>query len=530
MAPAHGQDAHAAEVGRAVASARQAALAALARCRTQHGMRGEYTDAVLGYGSALRTGALLDAAALWEAEGLGDGDIAAARHEVVELAAAYTETVNEWAAAFAACNRATDHLPDGFFDAETAPPEVAALYRHKDEVMERRSAASVAHIEAVKALRETSARRNELFSQALMARLAVEREMGGTAPATYRTRLSAADKAMLGDVMEMFPTQMSAHANAGNLPVNISRATGKRAHYTSKTFLKTSTPRHGLLFPPPDVLPGSPELGWSAEATMGSMEEFLTKPRGPGVGLGRMGWGDTPENRATLQALIEDGTFNQVTARMFESDRARSARRRKGGAVKNHTARATVVSTGRGLGIAVEAVDTVTHRGSTPSARVQFSDRRSMTHEFGHFMEFNNPDVYGPCVEFRERRSGGVDAKRVRYGGTARKPEYVVEGGFVTPYIGRVYEGNAGGHTEVFSVAVESMLVPRTSGALLGGDVSCDHSLPYTATRDGRRVVDFEDPPTRDEEHFNLVLGILATANRHVPDTLDLGSGEVGAG
>lgn len=519
--------AHRAEIGKRIDSARGEAVAALELFRTRHGQREAYTAAVTRYGSALREGALFDAAELWETEQVGDADVADLRHQTHDACQVYADSVDAWADAFQAYRKASFDLPgDRYDEVEDLPPEVAALYHAKEDAMARRAAADREYASRCDRLREMARRRNELFSQAVQARLSAERDMGGAAPKTYRTRLSAADREMLGDVLSMFPADMSARANATNTHVNISRASGKRAHFTSRTYLKTTKPRNVLVNPPEDAATGMAGIGWSASMTTRPMDEYLSDPSLRGPSLGGHRWEDTPDNRAALQALMDDGVLNTAMPSLLYTYAER--RRRE---PKDLRTTASVVSTPYGLAIAVDAVDTKTSTDyDNPTAKVQFSDRRSMTHEFGHFMEFDNPEIGAACVEFRTRRAGGPDAKLVRHGGSKRNPELVVEGGFVTPYVGRVYEGNRGQHTEVFSVGVEKVLCPDRSGDLLGGEVNCAGALPYCTIAKGetRRSVAVGDPLPRDEEHFNLVLGLLATANRPVSDAGSSGSEDQG--
>jgi len=84
------------------------------------------------------------------------------------------------------------------------------------------------------------------------------------------------------------------------------------------------------------------------------------------------------------------------------------------------------------------------------------SQTSTLWHEFGHFVEYSNPEIYRSMVDFRDSRA------------TSRKPESLnkltdatfysrtevaLPGNYISPYVGKVYTGKNA--TEVFSMGLQ---------------------------------------------------------------------------
>ena len=80
----------------------------------------------------------------------------------------------------------------------------------------------------------------------------------------------------------------------------------------------------------------------------------------------------------------------------------------------------------------------------------------TLYHEFGHFVEFNNPKLALASRDFIESRATGLIEKLSVITGDKeyRDDEVAYPGNFITPYVGKVY-GERGIPTEVVSVGLE---------------------------------------------------------------------------
>lgn len=327
--------------------------------------------------------------------------------------------------------------------------------------------------------------RQRLFAEQVRKTLEQERELGGSVRLAPKTRMSKADRAMMEQCLGLFPTEMIAFAEAqggGGLRMVRSK---RRAHYVFRRSSKVKISHASVLNARSAVL-GRPT--WHRDFS------YARNPEKAFVD-GDIDWDvtveDTPENRSLLQRAVDeynDGLPSSTPARKH---------------ARIHTVSAPAWQSQDDARLAV-IVDEAYYRygwdGSDQAGELTFNDPASMTHEFGHHMEARNPEVSAACRSFLKRRTEGLP--RERYGDTTsrKKVEVVTPDGFVDRYIGKHYDDAH--HTEVFSMGVEA-LGTGAHGGLLGITVN-------TGTL-AQGVV--ADKPS-DPEHFNLVMGLLALANK----------------
>lgn len=115
------------------------------------------------------------------------------------------------------------------------------------------------------------------------------------------------------------------------------------------------------------------------------------------------------------------------------------------------------------------------------------SHETTFWHEFGHHVEFSNPEVYQASMSWVRSRATSEQPQSLNsLVGTDyyRKNEVALPGNFFSPYVGKVYPG--GGKyktTEAFSMGFQHFHSPEA-------------------------MVKFYE---RDPEHFQLIVGILST-------------------
>ena len=160
----------------------------------------------------------------------------------------------------------------------------------------------------------------------------------------------------------------------------------------------------------------------------------------------------------------------------------------------------------------------------------------TVVHEMSHDMEVE-PQIHQACLAFLDRRTAGAEPVQAR----AVDDFLVLPGDFYSHYVGRTYEQQGGGqrvHTEVLASGMDAiipMLCPSyydkyKDGKLLPNTPlipeieECDivKRIRATLTKDGGVQVIDVPPSTRyDDEHRNLVLGILSAIHADAPTTTE---------
>lgn len=160
----------------------------------------------------------------------------------------------------------------------------------------------------------------------------------------------------------------------------------------------------------------------------------------------------------------------------------------------------------------------------------------TVVHEMSHDMEVD-PQIHQACLAFLDRRTAGAEPVQAR----AVDDFLVLPGDFYSHYVGRTYEQQGGGqrvHTEVLASGMDAiipMLCPSyydkyKDGKLLPNtplipeieERDIVKRIRATLTKDGGVQVIDVPPSTRyDDEHRNLVLGILSAINADAPTTVE---------
>ena len=160
----------------------------------------------------------------------------------------------------------------------------------------------------------------------------------------------------------------------------------------------------------------------------------------------------------------------------------------------------------------------------------------TVVHEMSHDMEVE-PQIHQACLAFLDRRTAAPS----RFKRAAVDDFLVLPGDFYSHYIGRTYEQQGGGqrvHTEVLASGMDAiipMLCPSyydkyKDGKLLPNtplipeieERDIVKRIRATLTKDGGVQVIDVPPSTRyDDEHRNLVLGILSVIHADAPTTVE---------
>lgn len=160
----------------------------------------------------------------------------------------------------------------------------------------------------------------------------------------------------------------------------------------------------------------------------------------------------------------------------------------------------------------------------------------TVVHEMSHDMEVE-PQIHQACLAFLDRRTAGTEPVQAR----AVDDFLVLPGDFYSHYVGRTYEQQGGGqrvHTEVLASGMDAiipMLCPSyydkyKDGKLLPNtplipeieERDIVKRIRATLTKDGGVQVIDVPPSTRyDDEHRNLVLGILSAIHADAPTTVE---------
>lgn len=138
---------------------------------------------------------------------------------------------------------------------------------------------------------------------------------------------------------------------------------------------------------------------------------------------------------------------------------------------------------------------------------IRVDDNKStMVHELAHRMEDGNPHLRAVCEEFIRRRTtddNGVQERPIRY---FRDKEPVFKDHLTHAYIGKMYPKK---HTEVLSMGMEMLMFGKYGGGYgLSPVTNTTHMTP--GSEDESRV-------TEDQEHMNLIMGLLLSA-KHTTD------------
>ena len=139
---------------------------------------------------------------------------------------------------------------------------------------------------------------------------------------------------------------------------------------------------------------------------------------------------------------------------------------------------------------------------------IRVDDNKStMVHELAHRMEDGNPHLRVVCEEFIRRRTtddNGVQERPIRY---FRDKEPVFKDHLTHAYIGKMYPKK---HTEVLSMGMEMLMFGKYGG---GYGLS-----PVTNTKHMTPSSENESRVTKDQEHMNLIMGLLLSA-KHTTDS-----------
>ena len=472
---------------------RHAVMESLSKLRTLpssewrgSGQMKEYVSSTITHGAVLRDNVVSAADAAWEKEGITDDQVRQLWEDKKRHDATRKEHQAEMDAIIAQEEALKESNP-GWQDDTELSSRIRELGNRWATMSDEWSNESV---RLGKELFTVNKRRAELFTAAVHDTLAAERPLGGQPLLDSGVRLSKDDMAMCSQVMSKFPTDMIDYANARRIPMTMRRSK-RRAHYVSNTRRKKKESRAGVLSAS-DALRG--DRYWHA-----SMNYVSPEPDGTiqDRHVGRMDTvPDTPDNRSVLEERIATWKLDNPRA------------------PKNKTPVITKVSYANADGSEMtrlalyipEAYSTFTVRNSATTCELTFHDPETVAHEFGHHLEYNNPEIGFACKEFLARRTEGMERITYLKGKTRAKDEMVVPDGFVDCYIGKDY-ANSTSHTEVFSMGVEGVMT-GAHGGLLGIEIDTGRLHSEGVVKRYRS----------DPEHFALIMGLLSSANRDVSD------------
>jgi hypothetical protein len=421
-----------------------------------------YIAAVTAHGAVLRDNALAATEAAWEEAGVADHQLA----DLLDADDAETAAMlDRWRAEIA--DPATP----------AAAKEVAKLFLESHEHRHPLSE------QAQDALVEANTRRVELLTRQVRETLTGERELGGQPRLAPQAKLKKADRETLDDAVDAFPAGMIDFANGRERPL-LPKATTTRAHYRGRAPLTETVSLTGVIWSEnPDRI----------DYALRDVDSVEVDRESPNFWKWRAAE-DTLENRAKLQAALERYRIMNRGA-----DRARDRAELMEVTVENPDG-----TTEKRVYIGIEKYTRkkVTRRGERVS-ELTFSDAASAVHEFAHHIEAENAEVGEACKRFLHRRTEGLEAETYIPATRTRAEERVTADGFVDRYMGRDYPDAH--HTEIFSTGCEAILRGEFGG-LLGVEVE----ISRRGAAEGRRQY------RADPEHFALVLGLLATANKDI--------------
>lgn len=322
-------------------------------------------------------------------------------------------------------------------------------------------------------LRNMAATRRNVYAKEMTECVKSLRAHGEMPRYSSLTKLTKKDTAMLEEVFGAFPADMVRAARDRSLPLKASRSKA-RAHFTSR-----ETPKRKITYDAHldvhDLLRGGPLWDRNYRHVPRDDQDYRhpyddTLP-------------DTPENRKAISEKLAE----------YEE---RGWKRWKGRQSPQIVEVPVKVADGEyetRLSVAAKGFSSRMSRDrSNIVSSLVFNDRESAAHEFGHYIEANNPEVGYACKEFLRKRTEGTDSK-VYHTSRTYGTERVKEDGFVKSYIGKDYPSDPN-HTEVFSMGVEAVFAGAHGGLI---DI------------DGFAAKERKSDP----EHLSLILGLLSTAN-----------------
>lgn len=466
------------------APSRQAVMESLSKLRSElsydewrnSDQMKEYVSATITHGAVLRDNALAETEKMWTQAGVSDEQVAELirlkrEHEATraEAKAESDRLLNEW-------DKFKEDNPEWHSDPvlKARADELGDAYANYYDSWTQRSQ------ELNRKLLEVNTKRRALFTKAVVDTLAAERDLGGKPFTADSTKLTRKDAQMVEGVVNRFPSEMIEFANARGIALHLRRSK-RRAHYVSRTRRKQKVTKAGVLN--------------AADAVRGDKYWYLkvNYENLSGTGLTdshvstHQTVEDTPDNRAILEERVAD--YIQQRPRL----------------PKEKTPVITEVDFGGVKRLALHVPEAYSRFSTSESpivGELTFSDDASVAHEFGHHLEYNNPEISFACKEFLQRRTEGLE--KVVYHRSSKGTEWVTPDGFVDSYIGKHY--NDTHHTEVFSMGVEALMT-GAHGGLLGVEVDTSG-----VTRSEDKTV-----PKRhkaDPEHFALIMGLLSSANK----------------
>ena len=424
-----------------------------------------YHAAVLSHGAVLRDNVLAAAQDAWTEAGVADDQIAA----LLDADAAETA---------AQLSR---------YRAEIADPTTGAVARQVAQMCLTALAERTPLSERTRiALEEANARRLELLAAAVRETVAAERPLGGPPRlAEQAPALRKADAAAFTAAVGEFPTELVEWANGRELPL-LPKPSKKRAHYRDR-----ATPE--IMAPFVEIIHSGRPTDFSRGFALrnGAEEDAVAAHIGHSDRREYLTCADTPENRAHLQAALD---------RHLAFDRGLDTTADRAEIMEVDLENPDGTTEKRlYLGITTRRK---TRRGPEVS-ELTFADHRSAVHEFAHHLEAGNEEVALACKAFLQRRTHGLEDEQYLPATRRRREERVTADSFVDCYMGRDYPHTS--HTEIFSTGCEAIFA-GSFGGLLGVEIEESTAGIVSGARRHRS----------DPEHFALVMGLLATANKAV--------------
>lgn len=439
----------------------------------------QYVASVVTHGSVLRDNTLAAATHAWEEAGVADHQLQPLIEERNQVSEQHKEANKLIHALMDEHDRLKRENP-GWID----DPEMSAKIKRVGDQWATMMDEWNNRVTAVnRRVLEINKTRSALFQEQVKETLAAERDLGGTCNVSEKAKLTKADKAMFESVVGSFPADMVAFAN-DRIPV-LPKRSRRRAHYASGRRQRVKKTYAGVL-----------TAEWGLEGRlMRSTTRFVERTEDGTPEVSPFWYGQTVEDTPSNWDKLNE------TVNKYLEEKPNTPPRKRPKVTRTEIEDYDGNKSSRLYVYIPEAHSRFTHDyDAAPVGELTFSDDRSMTHEFGHHVEANNPEVGFACKEFLAHRTKGLAQEH--YAGRGRNTELVVPDGFVERYIGKDYPTDAH-HTEIFSVGCEAVLKGEYGG-LLGIEVD-------TMKLATEGVVSRHK---KDPEHFALVMGLLASANK----------------
>lgn len=450
-------------------------MAALAAFREQRPKPGTpecaaYVSAVTEHGDAIREEFISRVSNAMDEAGVGDAAFNALKAQRDQWVAGQPDYDRELNDLISAQTAIKDDNPNTWYKDPKLSEQVKELGDRWAKLMDDRVNERV-RIDTE--LRNMAATRRNVYAKEMTECVKSLREHGEMPTYSSLTKLTKKDAAMLEDVFGAFPADMVRAARERSLPLKAARSKA-RAHFTSREAPKRKITYDAHL-DVHDLLRGGPLWDRNYRHVPRDDQDYRhpyddTLP-------------DTPENRAAIEAKLEEyreSGWQRWKGRMSPQIVEVPVKV----ADDEYETRITVAVKG--------FTSRITKDYNNRVSSLVFNDRESAAHEFGHYLEADNPEIGYACKEFLRKRTEGLDSK-VYHTSRTYGVERVKEDGFVKSYIGKDYPRDAN-HTEIFSMGVEAVF----TGAH-GGLVNIDG---FSA----------KDSKT-DPEHLSLILGLLSVAN-----------------